>query len=143
MPVVEFDIIKHYFTASQGRRDDVILGIGDDAALMGCAPDTGLVEASASAYTDPRQSPASLADALLTTCIQKLLVRQATPAWLSLSLTLDQADETWIQSFSTELLSQAQAHEITLIGGDTTRGHGHITLTLIGHKQPGIDRRGN
>jgi thiamine-monophosphate kinase len=143
MPVAEFDIIRHYFTGTTGQRDDVILGIGDDAALLKCEPGIRLVEASATAYPDPHQSPVSLANNLLTTCIQGLLIQQAKPAWLSLSLTLEQPDEAWLQSFSAELLSLAQAAEITLVGGDTTRGHAHMTLSLIGHRGAGASDHGN
>jgi thiamine-monophosphate kinase len=136
MSIAEFDIIRRYFNARQTMRGDVILGIGDDAALLSCRPAITLVEASTSVYPDLRQSGDLLAQNLLTTCIEKLRIHHAIPAWLSLSLTLERPDQAWLQSFSKALLVMAQAQEITLIGGDTTRGPAHIMLSLVGRKHP-------
>ena len=41
----EFEIIQRFFSAGEGRRDDVLLGVGDDAALLRVRGDEALVVA--------------------------------------------------------------------------------------------------
>ncbi len=46
----------------------------------------------------------------------------AEPAWLTLALTLPEADEAWLAAFSDSLFMQLNYYDMQLIGGDTTRG---------------------
>jgi thiamine-monophosphate kinase len=38
MPLSEFDLIARYFSAVGAHREDVVLGVGDDAALLRLPP---------------------------------------------------------------------------------------------------------
>jgi thiamine-monophosphate kinase len=143
MTITEFDIIQRYFTSAAPGRGDVVLGIGDDAALLSMSPTTTLVETTASSGFDEHTPPGQLAHALLSACLEQLAQHQVEPAWLTLSLTLAQPDPAWLQEFSDALLDQAHAHNIALIGGDTTRGEPRITLLLIGHTHPQAHAHGN
>ena len=42
MPISEFSLIDRYFAARTPRRPDVVLGIGDDCALLRPPPDQEL-----------------------------------------------------------------------------------------------------
>ncbi len=57
----------------------------------------------------------------------------ARPAWALLALTLPQADPAWLAEFAAGLGALARAHDVALVGGDTTRGPLCVTVTLLGH----------
>ncbi len=135
MPASEFDIIERFFRQGQTRRDDVVLGIGDDAAELRVAPgqqvvaDMGLlIEGRDFQLADP---PASLGHRALALALARLAARGAEPAWATLALTLPEADESWLKDFSEGLLSLARRYGMQLVGGDTT--HGPAALTLHCH----------
>jgi len=46
----------------------------------------------------------------------------ARPRWMTLALTLDEANEQWLQGFAAGLFSAAAEYNVSLVGGDTTRG---------------------
>lgn len=56
----------------------------------------------------------------------------AEPAWLTLALTLPEADEAWLEAFSDSLFVQLNYYDMQLIGGDTTRGPLSMTLGIHG-----------
>jgi thiamine-monophosphate kinase len=56
----------------------------------------------------------------------------ATPAWALLALTLPAVDEDWLDGFAQGLGDLAKAHEVALVGGDTTRGPLTITVQVLG-----------
>ena len=49
-----------------------------------------------------------------------------------LSLALPEVDEGWLEGFSAGLLSLADAHDVALVGGDTTRGPLNLSIQIIG-----------
>ncbi len=56
----------------------------------------------------------------------------ARPAWALLALTLPEADDGWLAEFAAGLARLARAHNVALVGGDTTRGPLCVTLQLLG-----------
>jgi thiamine-monophosphate kinase len=56
----------------------------------------------------------------------------AEPAWFTLALTLPSFNQDWLEGFSSGLKQLADQHDISLIGGDTTRGKLTITLQVMG-----------
>src|SRR2546423_9572312 len=56
----------------------------------------------------------------------------ARPAWALLALTLPDADEGWLAEFAAGFSALAHAHEVALVGGDTTRGPLCVTVQLLG-----------
>jgi thiamine-monophosphate kinase len=61
----------------------------------------------------------------------------AEPAWLTLALTLPEADEAWLEAFSDSLFVQLNYYDMQLIGGDTTRGPLSMTLGIHGYVPTG------
>jgi thiamine-monophosphate kinase len=61
----------------------------------------------------------------------------AHPAWALLALTVPIADERWLAEFARGLCALAGAHEVALVGGDTTRGPCCVTVQALGHLPPG------
>jgi len=56
----------------------------------------------------------------------------ASPAWVSLAITLPQSDERWLAAFARGFLDLADQYGVELVGGDTTRGPLSITVQALG-----------
>lgn len=132
----EFDIIKHYFAQQQLQRDDVALAIGDDCALVNVPVDFSVAVSTDSLVAGTHfladADPASVAYKALASNLSDLAAMGATPAWVSLALTLPTIDETWLAPFCHSFFELANQYNIQLIGGDTTKGPLSITLTVQG-----------
>ncbi|GMR08437.1 MAG: hypothetical protein BMS9Abin26_1442 [Gammaproteobacteria bacterium] len=129
MNLSEFDLIDKYFTTIM-QRDDVVLGCGDDAAITRVTADIDLIEASASTCSAPMG--ADTATGLTDKCLAQLAQQGASPAWMTLALTMPAVDEAWLKEFSGALLAWGAQHNVQLIGGDTTRGPLCISIKVIG-----------
>ncbi len=136
----EFDLIAR-IRARVATRADVVLGIGDDAALLAPPPGRQLV-VTADTLNDgvhfPRgTSPADVGWKALAVNLSDLASMGAEPAWCTLSLSLPQSDPAWIEGFLDGFLDLAEQHDIALVGGDTTRGPLSIAVTAMGLVEPG------
>ncbi|WP_413722249.1 thiamine-phosphate kinase [Sodalis sp. RH23] len=132
----EFDLIARYFNRVRSVRRDVVLGIGDDCALLS-VDEKRLIAVStdtlvAGIHFLPDISPADLGYKSLAVNLSDLAAMGADPAWLSLALTLPDVDESWLAAYSDSLYEQLDYYGMQLIGGDTTRGPLSLTLTIHG-----------
>ena len=133
--VAEFDLIKEYFTPG-GARADVMLGVGDDCALL--VPPAGrqlavTVDSLVSGVHFPVEtSPADIAYKSIAVSLSDLAAMGAEPAWITLALTLDEIDKDWLQSFSESFLKTLKQYDVQLVGGDTTQGPLSITVQATG-----------
>lgn len=136
----EFEIISRYFTRAP-TRTDIILGVGDDAALLRCLAGHELVvttDTSIAGRHFPYEMPAvDVGWRALAVNLSDLAAMGATPAWFTLALTLPEADNTWLEAFSRGLFECALEYDIELVGGDTTRGELTITIQAMGHVPSG------
>ena len=64
--------------------------------------------------------------------LSDLAAMGATPAWLTLAISLPDIDESWLQAFSNQFYSVLSKFNISLIGGDTTKGGLSITIQAMG-----------
>lgn len=123
----EFDIIRQYFTLKENR-SDVILGIGDDAAILDISkhPQQQLVQSVdtliAGVHFPEETSAQDIAYKALAVNLSDMAAMGAEPAWFTLSITLPDDNETWLKAFSESLAALAGKYNLQLIGGDTTRG---------------------
>jgi len=131
----EFELIKHFFSTGTAQREDVILGIGDDAALLRIPPGFEVVTAIAT-LRDPMQqeSPESLGRDTLRLSLDRLMEFGATPAWATLALTMPKADKDWLARFSHGMKALALHSHVSLIGGDTTQGPLSVTIVSNGYR---------
>ena len=131
----EFDVIKKYFTFSH-LRDDVPLAGGDDCAMVSVPADKQLVvtvDTLVSGVHFPSDtSPEDVAYKAVMVNLSDLASMGATPAWLTLAITLPDIDERWLSAFSQQLSSVLADFNLCLIGGDTTRGPLSITIQAMG-----------
>ena len=136
MALSEFDLIARYFSHCGAARADVVLGVGDDGAVLECPPGAQLVAAIDSLVEDvhfPAGSPArSIGHRALAVNLSDLAAMGAQPAWALLALALPRADEAWLGEFSAGLDALAREHGVALVGGDTTGGKLCVTVQVLG-----------
>jgi thiamine-monophosphate kinase len=91
----------------------------------------------------PQSDPRSIGHRSLAVNLSDLAAMGATPAWATLALTMPAADEEWLEGFSGGLLQLAAAHDVSLVGGDTTAGPLVVSIQLLGFvPRGGALRRG-
>jgi thiamine-monophosphate kinase len=136
MSATEFEIIRRYFRRQQPQRDDVIAGIGDDAALLQVPAGSELVVCMdtlvAGIHFPLSTAAAAIGYKSLAVNLSDLAAMGATPAWATLSLTLPDSDPVWLESFSRAFFRLADRYGIQLVGGDTTRGTLSVTVQAHG-----------
>jgi thiamine-monophosphate kinase len=136
----EFSLIQHYFEQLTSSREDVMLGIGDDCALLQC-PSDHVLAVSVDTLVEGIHffadvDPQTLGHKSLAVSLSDLAAMGAKPAWFTLALTLPEINETWLQGFSQGLALLAKQHNIQLVGGDTTRGPLTISIQVHGIVKP-------
>jgi len=141
----EFEIIARYFTRHTGD-SDVVLGVGDDAAVLAV---DGLLAVTvdtlvAGVHFPDGMAPHLLGYRLMAVNLSDLAAMGAQPRWCTLALTLPSADETWLDGFSRGLFELAARFGVSLVGGDLTRGPLTATLQLMGRveRERMMTRRG-
>ncbi|EIJ71360.1 thiamine-phosphate kinase [Pasteurella bettyae] len=133
----EFDLINHYFaTSKQPSRSDVILSIGDDCAITQLKPNQRLAITTdtmvENSHFYPDIPPRALGYKAIATNLSDLAAMGARPAWVSLALTLPKIDTYWLSEFSQGMFDILNQYNVTLIGGDTTKGP-IPTITITAH----------
>jgi thiamine-monophosphate kinase len=128
----ETDLIARYFAplAAEGG-----LGLKDDAALLRPRPGFDLV-LTADALVEgvhflPEDPAASVASKALAVNVSDLAAKGAVPVGFLLSAALpgDWTD-AWLAAFAEGLGRAARAFECPLLGGDTVRAAGGLTLSV-------------
>jgi len=110
----------------QTTENGVVVANGDDCAVLEVPAGQELVVSIDTLVEGvhflPDSPPELLAARLLGAATSDLAAMAATPAWLTLALTLPCADESWLQPFSDALYQRCRELGLVLVGGDTTRG---------------------
>lgn len=136
----EFDLIER-IRRRVATRGDVILGIGDDAALLQLPAGMHLVVAmdtlNSGVHFPPDTAPADVGWKALAVNLSDLAAMGAQPAWCTLSLSLPDANDAFFDGFLDGFLALALQHDVALVGGDTTRGPLSICVTVHGFVEPG------
>ena len=137
----EFDLIETIRARAGAQRQDVALGIGDDAALLEPAPGMQLVACTdtlnAGVHFPHGTAPEAIGWKALAVNLSDLAAMGAAPAWALLALSLPQADSAFVDALAAGLARLAAQHGVALVGGDTTRGPLGLTVTALGHVPPG------
>ncbi len=136
----ERTLINTCFAGRQGSRGDVLLGIGDDAAVLRFEPGWDLVVATDSIAEGthfPAGIPArAIGHRCLAVNLSDLAAMAAEPLWCSLALSLPKAEPLWVAEFAAGLFALADRSGTALIGGDTVRGPLAATVTVQGRVRP-------
>ena len=132
----EFELIRRYFARQPVTRDDVRLGIGDDAAVLAPPPGHELVVTTdllvSGVHFLPDVDPAALGHKALAVNLSDLAAMGAEPAWFLLNIALPAADDKWLTGFCDGLFALARRYHIQLVGGDTSRAP-QIVIAIEAH----------
>ena len=137
----EFELIRHYFAAAACAvaGGEVVLGIGDDCALLqipsgeqlAVSTDTRRRRAFPRSLRSVPARPARLAVAASDRRHGRHTHR------LHPALSLPSGDPLWLAEFARGLDAMALDCSLRLIGGDTTRGPLSLTVTVFGRVPSG------
>jgi thiamine-monophosphate kinase len=145
VPAGEFDLIERYLRGLGAARRDVVLGVGDDCALVRPPPDQHLALAAdtivAGVHFPEGLAPADVGHRVLAVNLSDLAAMGADPAWALLTLTLPRSDEAWLAGFAAGFGALAARHGTALVGGDTTSGPLTATVAIAGFVAPGTALR--
>lgn len=136
MSLSEFEIIRQVFTEQSASRADVVIGIGDDAAVLTILNDHELAitvdTLIENVHFPASMSPRDVGYRSLAVNLSDLAAMGAVPSWITLAISLPEPNDLWLNAFASGLFSLTQAHNVQLIGGDTTRGPLSITIQAMG-----------
>lgn len=131
----EFDLIKRYFTPAS-YSDDVLLGVGDDAAVLDVPAGYRLVTAVdtivAGIHFPLDTAAADIAYRALAVNLSDMAAMGAQPRWFTLSLCLPEPREAWLAEFVISLQQLAAQYDVQLVGGDTVKGPLNISVQILG-----------
>ena len=132
----EFELIRRFFSAQPVQREDVLLGIGDDAALLHVPAAQELVVSTdtlvAGMHFPVDLSAEAVGHRALAVNLSDLAAMGAAPAWALLALTLPEVDEKWLEGFAWGFFQLARRFNVALVGGNLARGALNITLSVHG-----------
>ena len=142
--MAEFDLIERIRVRAMAR-EGVLLGIGDDAAVLHVPAGHELVVTAdtlnAGVHFPLDAAPADIGWKALAVNLSDLASMGARPAWCTLSLSLPADDPAWLDGFLDGFFELADAHAVALVGGDTTRGPLSIAVTAMGWVEAGAALR--
>lgn len=144
----EFQIIRRYF--ERNRKDnDIVVGIGDDAAVLRPSPDRDLLSVVDTLVANvhfPTTLPAEdIGYRCVAVNLSDIAAMAGRPRWMTLALTMTDSDPAWLDGFARGLFAAADEHGVALVGGDTTAGsETAISIQVIGDAEPDkiLQRRG-
>lgn len=132
----EFALIRRYFASGGAARGDVVLGIGDDAAVLRVPEGHELVVTTdnlvAGVHFPVTLDAESIGYRTLAANLSDLAAMGAEPAWALLAITLPEADENWLERFSRGFFRLAMQHHVALVGGNVAHGPLNIAVTAHG-----------
>lgn len=134
----EFELIETYFKASfcAMATNAMALGIGDDCALLNLNQNNQLAISTdtlvGGSHFPIDADPFLVGQRVLATTVSDLAAMGATPIAFTLALTLPEVNESWLRGFAEGLADKAKQCQISLAGGDTTKGPLTITATVLG-----------
>lgn len=134
--MTEFELIARFFATQPVQRGDVVVGIGDDAAVLDLDAGEQLVVTTdvlvAGVHFLADCDAEALGHKSLAVNLSDLAAMGAEAAWFTLNLVLPTVDEAWLQHFCAGMYGLARVHDVALVGGDTSRGPLTIAIEAYG-----------
>ena len=147
MSLTEFEAIEKYFAGLTPAGRGVMLGIGDDAALLEPGPDSCLVVSTdtlvSGVHFFPDADPADIGYKALAVNLSDMAAMAALPRWFTLALTLSETEMTheWLNGFARGVAEPARSYGVSLVGGDLCKGSLVVTIQVIGECPKGREIR--
>ena len=148
MPAEKEDrLIETVFARHSADGEQVLIGPGDDAAMLRCPPGEQLLITTDTLNEGvhfPAGTPAhSIGHRALAVSLSDLAAMAARPLWAVVTLSVPAVDEDWLRDFSDGLYSLADEIGVRIVGGDFVRGPLSITVTAHGStRKAAVLRRG-
>lgn len=137
----EFEIIRRYFSPFGTKRDWLAVGIGDDAAVITPPADRQLLVSidtlNAGIHFPQHTLPIDIGYKALAVNLSDIASMGGEPQWFTLAISLPSSDDNWLTAFCDGIAQLVDKYDLTLIGGDTTRGPLSITIQIAGHVPTG------
>lgn len=139
----EFGLIERIVARlhDTARGDGVVLGPGDDAAVLDIPTDHQLVVSTDTLVADRHYPAGACADAIgyrsLAVATSDLAAMGATPAFATVSLTAESLTVNWAEHYAGGLAAAARDFGIAIVGGNVARGPESVTVTVHGHVPSG------
>lgn len=138
----EFDLIARHFTRPARN---AVLGVGDDCALVSVSHGMDLAVSTdtlvSGTHFFPDVDPETLGHKALAVNLSDMAAMGAMPYWSTLALTMPEVNDEWLAKFSKGFFDLAEEFNVSLIGGDTTRGPLSLTVTIMGEVPAGAALR--
>src|SRR5260221_3902865 len=140
----EFELISRHFMRPAAN---AVLGVGDDAALidvtngMDLAVSTDTMVSGTLSFPDVDHE--HFGHKSLAVSLYDMAAMGALPYWAMLALTLPSVDHDWLAAFAKGFFDLASEFNVSLVGGDTTRGPLTLTVTIMGEVPMGAALRRN
>ncbi len=140
----ERTLISTFFDRPRAARvpggHGVVLGVGDDGAIVRPEPGFDLVVAMDSivegTHFPAGIAPAAIGHRCLAVNLSDFAAMAAEPLWCTLALSLPRGDPAWVREFAHGLFALADRYGVALVGGDTVRGPLGATVTIVGRVRP-------
>ncbi len=136
MTTNEFDIIDRYFKRLQSDSDSVVIGPGDDCAVLSvpageelCVSTDTLIEG---VHFPVNSAPEVVIDRTMAANLSDLAAMGAAPFSFVLAITMPSADELWLEGCSAALAENIRKYGIPLVGGNLSKGSLSLTVTVMG-----------
>jgi thiamine-monophosphate kinase len=139
----EFELIARHFTRPAAN---AVLGVGDDCALLSVTNGMDLAISTdtmvSGTHFFPDVNPENLGHKALAVNLSDMAAMGALPYWAMLAVTLPHVDHAWLAAFAKGFFDLAQEYNVSLVGGDTTRGPSLVmTVTIMGEVPAGAALR--
>jgi len=132
----EFELIKRFFSEQAIKRKDVVLGIGDDCAIVKPSERQNIAITTdtlvAGVHFPHETSARAIGHKSIAVNLSDLAAMGAEPSWISLAITMPEIDVDWVKEFCAGVFELCEYYNVQLIGGDTTQGPLSITVTAQG-----------
>ena len=135
----EFELIERIVARLRdtARGDGVVLGPGDDAAVLEIPSGHQLVVSTDTLVADRHYPGGACADAIgyrsLAVATSDLAAMGANPAFATVSLTAAGLTVHWAEHYADGLAAAARDFGIAIVGGNIARGPESVTVTVHGH----------
>lgn len=135
----EFELIERIIARLRDTTwgDGVVLGPGDDAAVLEIPKGRQLVVSTDTLVADRHYPGGACADAIgyrsLAVATSDLAAMGAAPAFATVSLTTEGLTANWAEQYADGLAAAAHGFGIAIVGGNVARGPESVTVTVHGH----------
>ena len=132
--VDEFELIQTYFVR-KGEAAGVSTGIGDDGAVLQPEPGRELIAVIDTLvegiHFPDGTDPFDIGFRAVAVNLSDIAAMGGRPRWMTLALTMPEADEQWVGRFAEGLHAAATEYQVALVGGDTTFGKSLVVSVQI------------